>query len=159
MSGSLYLTISEEIEGSYLYSGFAGCFTYFSICQQRSLLVKAILHRRIDALRALKGVENLPIDDPSENESTPLAISANQKTREVSKVLINDLKADIHKTWCVDGFTDSVLASLIRKNEHDELVFFLDEFKVDVNVPIFRDKECQQKTSLLILAIEKDWIR
>lgn len=126
---------------------------------QGDILVKAVTHSRKVLLKTMVKDFGFCVDACSSLDGTALAVSVRLKKRDVSKVLVEDLKADIHKTWRVNGSTHSVLAGLIGRKETDELVFFLDEFKVDVNVPFYRDERCKLKTSLLALAIEKDWMR
>jgi hypothetical protein len=60
-------------------------------------------------------------------EGTALSASARVKNRQMSKFLIQELKADVNKTWfrpCSQR-TCSVLTALIERRDLDELKFFL----------------------------------
>jgi hypothetical protein len=106
---------------------------------QGNFLIEAVLKNRYDLLTAMVKELNFSVDSVYQRsplaprkiilviEATALLESAIQKNRQMSKFLIQDLKADVNKTWFHHDSrtTVSVLKSLIDRRDLDELKFFL----------------------------------
>jgi hypothetical protein len=95
---------------------------------QGKFLIKAVEKTRYDLLTAMVKEINFSVDSVYIfKDSTALSVSALVKNRQMSKFLIQELKADANKTW-YSPFSQtkcSVLTSLIVRRDLDELKFFL----------------------------------
>jgi hypothetical protein len=104
---------------------------------QRNFLIEAVCENRYDLLIAMVRELKFSVDCFSSNvwqfrqkilsEISVLVLSAIQKNRQMSKFLIQELKADVNKTWYrpCSKRTCSVLTALIVRSDLDELKFFL----------------------------------
>jgi hypothetical protein len=104
---------------------------------QGNFLIEAVYNNRYDLLTAMVKELKFSVDTLSLQlklflpdffgESTALFVSAIQNNRQMSKYLIQELKADVNKTWLYASSktTDSVLTCLIRRGDLDELKFSL----------------------------------
>jgi hypothetical protein len=95
---------------------------------QGNFLTEAVQYTRYDLLTAMVKELNFSVDSVEfVKVKTALSVSAIQKKRQMSKFLIQELKADVNKTW-LSPFSQtkcSVLRSLIERRYLDELKFFL----------------------------------
>jgi hypothetical protein len=104
---------------------------------QGRFLIEAVSTNRYDLLTAMVRNLNFSVDSvyppfrifPPDfiQEGTALMVSAFRKNRQMSKFLIQELKADVNKIWphSRSQTTCSVLTGLIQKSYLDELKFFL----------------------------------
>ncbi len=96
---------------------------------QGRFLIQAVEKNRYDLLTAMVRELNFSVDCPSTEgyERSALFVSAIQKNREMSKFLIQELKADVNKTLFspTSKAPRSVLTRLVEYREFEELKFFL----------------------------------
>ncbi len=100
---------------------------------QGNFLVEAVKRTRYDLLTTMVRELNFSVDSLSHPTwfypecTASVSVSALEKNRQMSKFLIQELKADVNKTWFgpCSKRTCSVLTSLIEQRDIDELKFFL----------------------------------
>jgi hypothetical protein len=99
---------------------------------QGNFLTEAVKYTRYDLLTTMVRELNFSVDSLSHPiglyaELTALSVSALEKNRQMSKFLIQELKADVNKAWLPRNSetTCSVLTFLIARRDLDELKFFL----------------------------------
>jgi hypothetical protein len=94
---------------------------------QGNLLIEAVKKTRYDLLTAMVREFNFSVDSVDFfKRCTALSVSALEKNRQMSKFLIQELKADVNKTWfSYSSRTCSVLTILVERRYLNELKFFL----------------------------------
>jgi hypothetical protein len=101
---------------------------------QGNFLTEAVKKTRYDLLTAMVREFNFSVDSVNFfNGGTALSVSALEKNRQMSKFLIQELKANVNKrwfhhkskTWLGSSQICSVLTALTESRDFDELKFFL----------------------------------
>jgi len=125
---------------------------------QGNFLIEAVKKTRYDLLTAMVREFNFSVDSVNFFKGgTALSVSALVKNRQMSKFLIQDLKADVNNAWFSPyrKTTFSVLAALIEKRDLDELKFFLVSLLINsfsLSISVYKGNHC---VLLLVTWIKK----